>query len=257
MCLFVALLLASPAYAGGMTEANELISQAAAIQKATNTLDGQLAAQVRGVSAIDPTSAAAADALPMIAQASTTLAEMNKNMEAISSLWGEVAALDVRDEVKTYAVQQQDIAKTQLQIWAVTGRILADLQTLYDRNELSALDQAGLKRLDREFADLPAKSKALRAKIADMQQTSHQYYVDHRLDRPAWRAPSLTRWIITLVVATSVAIACGILARLKNRNVVGWGVFGFFIPIAALIAILVVRKIELEPRSAPLLQPRL
>lgn len=255
--LLMVLLFAAPSYAAGLDKANDLIGQANTIESKTRALDAQAGEQIKKALAIDPASKRTADALPLLAEAQTVLARMIQNTQSVAALWDQVESLGVSTEATTYAGQMHDIAETYLQYLGVTRDLLTRYQTLYDPNKLSKLSRAELRKLDQEFSDLKVRSGELDARIIRMQQATQQYFKEHDVGKARTGGRSWAAWIVTLVVATVSGLVCGVLARRKNRNILGWGVFGFFIPIAALVAILAVRKVELESKSAPLLQPRL
>lgn len=130
---------------------------------------------------------------------------------------------------------------------------------LFDQEQRAQLSKAELQKLDKEITDLEAQNKELYGQVVEMQQASLQYFNENDVGQ-AGEATGTGRswigWIASLVIASACALVCGLMARKKNRNVIGWGIFGFFIPIAALIAILVVRPVDLEPQPAALLRSR-
>jgi hypothetical protein len=255
--VLMVLLFAVPSYAAGLDEANDLIAKETVIESRTEALDAQAGEQVEKALAIDPAGKHAADALPMLAEAQVKLARMTKNMQSVAALWDQVASLGLSEAATAYAGQMKDLAETTVEYMGVTSDILAKYQTLYDSAKVSRLTNAELEKLNQELADLRARSKELDAQVARKQQAGHEYYTDHHLDRAS--AADGGTWvglIIGLVIASASAVVCGLVARRKNRNVAGWAIFGSLIPIMALIAIACVRKIDLEPRSAPLLQSR-
>jgi hypothetical protein len=254
--LLMVLLFAVPSYAAGLDKANDLIGQANAIETKTHALDAQAGEQIRKALAIDPASKRATDALPLLAEAQTILARMIQNKQSVAALWDQVASLGVSREATTYASQMKDIAETYLQYLGVTRDLLTRYQTLYDRNKLSKLSGAELRKLDQEFSDLKARSGELDARIIQKQQSTQQYFKEHDVGKAGAGGRKWGRLVASLIFDACSALACGILARRKNRRILAWGAFGLLVPIAALVAILAVRKIDLQPQSAPLLQPR-
>ena len=93
--------------------------------------------------------------------------------------------------------------------------------------------------------------------VIEMQQASLQYFNENDVGRAGETGRSWIAWVVSLAIASTSALICGLVARKKSRHIIGWGIFGFFVPIAALIAIFVVRPVDLEPQPAALLQPRL
>jgi hypothetical protein len=49
-------------------------------------------------------------------------------------------------------------------------------------------------------------------------------------------------WVGSLIVASAFSLACALIARRKNRNVVVWAIVGFLLPLISLIVLLVSRK---------------
>ncbi|MFA4965122.1 MAG: hypothetical protein WC709_05725 [Thermoleophilia bacterium] len=254
--LFMVLLFAVPASADGLAEANSLVDQANAIQSQTRALDAQIGEKIKKVFAIDPADENAADALPMLAEARAALVRMTDNTRSVAALWGQVASLGVSEEATTYAAQQKDIAETSLRYHGVTSDLLTRFQTLYDPGKLGKLSKAELRTLYRELTDLEAQSGELDAQLTEMEQASQRYFDEHDVGQSGEGGRGWAAWIVGLAVASASGVTCGVVARKKNRNIVGWGVFGLFIPIAALLAVFAVRRVELELRFAPLLQPQ-
>jgi hypothetical protein len=254
--LFVVLLTASPGYAAGRDEANDLIGRANTLLTETRALEVQLEEQLKAVFAMDPFGDNSADALPMLADAQGMLGAMTERTQSVAALWAQVAALGVSEEATTYAEQQYKIAQTYLQYNSVSSDLFLKYAGLFDPKQRARMTRADMKKLDREIADLEAQNKDLYEQIIQMEQASLQYYKANDIGRDSGTGYSWISWIVGLTFDSVSALICGLVARRKNRRVIGWGVFGFFIPIPALIAILVVRRIDLEPQSAALLQPR-
>jgi hypothetical protein len=254
-CLVVVLLFTVTAYADETTEANRLIAQVNALQAEVVLLDEQTVELWNKVDEIDPAAANAADALPLLADVETLDAETTRCTQFIVALLDRMADLDVSEELKTYADQQKEIAEDYLQAYALTDELITRYKVVWNPRRLSALSQAEVEALDEEIVELATRSQELLAHVGEKEQASQQYYTDSKLGEPATGGRSWVLWVISLGISSASALGCGIVARRKNRNIVGWGIFGFLIPIVALIAIQAVRKVEY--RADPLAQPRL
>ena len=141
--LFMILLAASPGYAAGLDEANDLIGEANSRITETRALEVQLREQLKEVFAIDPPGDSAADALPMLADAQGILGAMTEKMQSVAALWGQMAALDVSEEATTYAEQQYNIAQTYLQDMGVTSDLFLKYAVLFDRERRGQLSTRG------------------------------------------------------------------------------------------------------------------
>ena len=254
--LFMILLAASPGYAAGLDEANDLIGEANAVLLEKRSVEAESQVLLQQAYAIDPLGEHSADAVPMFLEAQGMLGDMIAQTQSVAALWAQVGALHVSDQSETYADQRYMIAQKYLDSIAVDGEILERSATWYDPEQRAQLSASEERKLLREVDDLVAQSYELQGEIAKMELASQQYYEENDLAHLGGGQRTWSTYIVALVAASVSALICGLVARRKNRNVVGWGVFGFLIPLAALIAILVVPRVDLEQRSSPLLNSR-
>jgi hypothetical protein len=251
LALAVTVLVAGPALAGDIERANELIDEANALLDEHNALDGRAGELLDEAFAIDPASADAVDALPLLEEAEAILATMKGTMSSIAALWVQAGDLAETAEQAAYASQQEDIAKTHVEAHVITGELLSRYMILYDSREMSELTEAELEALDREFTELGGRSEELYGRVEEMELAAERYYTENDLDAAVDTGGSPAGLLVSLLVASGSALGCAAIARGKNRSVVGWGIFGFFIPIAALVGVAVVKKLEppLTPAS--------
>ena len=256
--LLLLALLATPAYADDLERANGLMAQENALGSETLELEAEFETLVDKILAIDAAGENAADALPMLAEAQELIARLSANAESAASLMDQITSLDdLSEEMVAYAAHMREVDETYVEYYRVTSDLLTRYQTVYDSEKLSQMSRPEIRLLRREFTELAERSNDLYAQLANQKQVAQQYYAEHDLSRNTAGGRSWISWIVGLTIASASALICGLVARKKNRTIIGWGVFGFFIPFPALIAIFVVRKIELEPKSAPLLQSQL
>jgi hypothetical protein len=52
-----------------------------------------------------------------------------------------------------------------------------------------------------------------------------------------------------LIICLIIAIICGCIADSKGRNGIGWALFGFFLPIVALIVVLFISDLNEENKN--------
>jgi hypothetical protein len=258
-CFWLVVLLVvvlCPAVAGAVTAADVSgrVEQIRTLGAQTRALDKKIVAELDSALAVDPTVQKADDAVRSLDQAGTDLATLLDDMQSISGLWSEISALDISASAQAYATQQHDIAEKNLEYYGLLAQQIADYRVLYDREKLAALSRPEIRRMIREIKELARKMSDVDSSLDDLEASSHRYFQDHRV---AWARKSGTVWwrpVASLVIASVFALLCGILARRKNRNIFGWAIFGFFIPLPALIAILAVSRIDLAPRGAALIQ---
>lgn len=93
--------------------------------------------------------------------------------------------------------------------------------------------------------------------MSQRQQASQRYFDEHDIGATAEAGLPWTPGVATLLLPSASSLVCGVVARKKNRRVIGWGLFGFFVPIGALLFVWAVRTSVLEVRPAPLLRPGL
>ena len=232
-------------------EANRLIDQANVIVHETSDLDAQAAALLSEVFEIDPAAENAADALPKLAEIQGIYAEITQKLESTAGLWGEVEALAVSEEQESYFSQKREIQETSIEFYAAFSDLMARYQVLFDPEQVAELSQAGRDALEQETTDLAAEVDRLDVRLTAMEQSANQYYVDNDLGEPAAEGRGWVGWTAYVVLGTASALACGALARRKNRNVAGWAIFGFVMPVITLIAILIVGKVERLPKLTP------
>lgn len=257
--LLVVLLLVWPGSALGAdaAEVSALVDRIQGLQEQANDLDVKAMDDLRMALAADPFDENAGDALRIIDRAGKNLSVVIQDMGEIAGLWSDISALDLVPSARTYAVQQYDIAEKNLEYYELSALLLDDYRTVYDREKLASLSRQDLKRLDEELAEVPKKMDRLDAELTRMEAASHEYF---QANRVAWMQSQGVVWwrpVGSLIVASAFALLCGVLARRKNRSIAGWAVFGFFVPVIALIAILAVRKVELAPGDLPVRRPPL
>lgn len=240
-CLLAVLLPPATACADQIDEWNSLMEQVNALIDETSAGTTQDAELFGRVNSIDPTAKSAADALPLLADMEANLGEMKKSQESIITLLGQMARLDVREEDKTYARQQKEIAELNVESFALVFEIVEKYKLLYSKG--GTLSQAQAKRLGQEITDLQGKYQEFYGRISEKVQASEQY----RADNPGGEASSsggmnTAAWVGSLLLASAFSLACALIARRKNRNVVAWAIVGFLLPIISLVVLLASRK---------------
>jgi hypothetical protein len=136
-----------------------------------------------------------------------------------------------------------------------TGELIFKYVERYYPEDGAELGSAGLERSDKQLADLATKMEGLREDITRQQQASQRYFDEHDIGATAEAGFRWTPGVAALLLPSASSLVCGVVARKKNRRVIGWGVFGFFVPIGALLFVWAVRTSVLEARPAPMLRP--
>jgi hypothetical protein len=181
-CLVVVLLFPATALADQTEEANRLIDQVNALLPEDSSQYAELTDLLAKVDQIDPSSKKAAAAVAYLTDASALLDEMVPRMESIAALTDEAAALDVSPEVKAYMAQMQDLARLNLQLYAVWGDMLAKYETAYRGwNQLSATEQG---QLVTDVNDLASQIDAVAAQTQENDAAARRYFEQHKLDEP-------------------------------------------------------------------------
>ncbi len=242
--LTLTLLVAGAASAADIDKANELVAEANALADQHYDLDMRAGELLEEAFALDPAAPDAGDALPLLEEVETILAEMKQRMASISVLWAQAGALAARQEQAIYAHRQQEIAETYLEAHAVTSELLTRYKILYDAERVAGLTDAEFDDLDQEFVALGTQSDELYARLESMEAAADRYYTENRLDESPGGSLGWIGLIASLTVASGFAVLCGVLAGRKNRNVIGWGVLGFLAGVIGVLAVLVVKKVE-------------
>jgi hypothetical protein len=154
---------------GDGSDADALMARAATLAARTTDLEAQLW-EGRLMAALIATDPAAART--ELSAAGALLEEMRANEKAIAALLGQVAGLDVSEELRTYAVQQKEIADLRLLSMAGVGGLL-------DRVETSLRENGGLSQADIEklFAALePSGPDDPLASLEEKGQASRVYF---------------------------------------------------------------------------------
>jgi hypothetical protein len=253
--LAVSLLAVAPCYAAADDEPVELARQTTALSEQTIELEGRLQDKLAIAFADGPYGENAADALPLFAEAQGILGQMTGNIQSSAALWAKVAALDLNREATTYAEQQYYALGTYASYNATTSDLLQKYAVLYDAGQRDGLSAKGLRELEQEIADLETRNEKLLAQLVREDKESLRYFNDHDVDLGAGGGVAWIPWLIRLGIASASAVACGVVAGRKNRNAALWGVFGFFVPLVAVITVLVVRKVELEHPTVAVIHP--
>jgi len=180
-CLALVLCLGMIGCADQTDEANALIDQANAATDESNRLDGLMTELMAKVEQIDPTAKNARDAQPLLTEVEAKLSETQKNAERTLLLWDKILALDVSDELKTYAAQQKEIAKLQVALSAAVGDMVVKLKVLYDPDQTGKLSQADFDKLAAELDGLVAKADEIDSQMSEKQGASDQYFKDNGL----------------------------------------------------------------------------
>ena len=175
-CVAVVLLLPATAYADQTDDANRLVDQANALLDESNAIFAELDGLLGSVGQIDPASAKAADALPLLDEATALLDDMTAKDTSILSLVDEAAAFDLSDEFKVYLEQQRELARLSLEVDGIVGEVIAKNETAYSQwDQLSKSERA---KLGADVDDLLSQWNALAGEMAETQAASDQYYAD-------------------------------------------------------------------------------
>lgn len=178
-CLLSVAVLGVSGCSGQTEEANELIGQMNALTKQSNTLEARVTQLIDDVNKLSLTAEDAAKATPMLAEARTKLEQDKKNVQKVASLTDEIAALDVSDEMKTYAGKLKAITKIEAQEQAVSGEMLTVLGQLYDPKKASKYSQAEVNKLTNQLNDLVSKQGDLLDEISSKQDEAEQYFKEN------------------------------------------------------------------------------
>jgi hypothetical protein len=255
IAVLIVLLLAAPPGGAAGGDAEELASQAVALAAETAGLEERLQDRLTDAYAIDPYGEHAADALPLFAESLGILGEMTLRMETYASLWAKVASLDLDPAATAYAEQQYYLAQDYLGYNGVTTQLLAQYLTLYDAERRERLSGKEVRELEQETADLQTRNAELYEQVVRRDEASVKYFQEHDIELSAGAGLWWAGRAVSLGVASACAVACGVIARRKNRNAILWGVLGFLIPLVAVIVVLVIRPVDVEIQAAPLAQP--
>jgi hypothetical protein len=175
-CLAVALLLPATAQADQTDEANRLVDQANALLEESGGFFTEINDLLTSVSQIDPAADNAADALPLLNEATDALDDMTATDESILSLAEQAAALDVSPEFSVYLGQQEEVARLSLELDGLVGALIAKQKTAYSRwGKLSGSER---DELGAEIDDLITQWNALASEMAEKQAASDEYYAD-------------------------------------------------------------------------------
>lgn len=257
--LLVALAAPVTAYAGPADDAKQLLTDAATVREEMIALSAQIDELESQIGEIDPTANNAADALPLLAEAKADYAEQSEKAASVAALMDEIAALDVSEEMKTYAGLRKQFAESWIEFCALEIDGIGKLEILFDPGRMSELSQADQEKLVAEATDFATREAELRSQVVERQQAMTQYAADTDFPEESVTETSTADGLIRgtlvagLIFGLVFAVLCGYLARRKNRSVVGWAIFGFLLPVIALIlvAVLPTKQPEQAAAAAP------
>jgi hypothetical protein len=244
------LLLFAPAVrADDLDEANELIGRTNKLEMSTIGLDEQGGELLDEAYAIEPGSAKSRRAALLLDQTADLVALVLTNDRSTATIWRQIMALDVPAATKTYAAKELKVSEAHAEAYTAIHELVTTSAKVY--REYDRLSPAELDRLGARIDELSLRSDELQVRYDRLAADASAYYEDNDLDEDASGGRSPLQWIISLSVAGAFSLASGLVARNKNRNVVGWAALGFFLPLIGLGGALAVRKAGLGPATVP------
>jgi hypothetical protein len=245
----IVLILPASAYAYQTDQARALIDKANAKMDQQTKVDTRVGKLLNRALQVKST----ATALSLLADVKAGCATLTDNVESQAALYTEVAGLDVSPELKTFALQREAIAQRYVRAYGLLAQLAAKYEATAKWGSLSGAERKALRR---DIAAIGVKLQKEWAQIQSDHQASVQYFNDQKLAdqltvaeqplaSPTLPAGGLSLGMLIgvgvagLIISVSCAVACGIIARRKQRSAAGWAVLGLFFPLIALILILV------------------
>jgi hypothetical protein len=254
----IVLLVPVVAQADPIADAQAIFQKASAERDRQGAIDARIGKTLNRALA----SKSNAKALSLLAAVDADLARITGTSESQAALMEQLAALDVSQELKTFAGQQQAIEEQYQQVYRVLGELVAKYKLVARR--WGDLDNADRKQLRQDIAGLQTQLQTQWTQVKADAESSAQYYDTNQLDSeltnaqqpatsPDVAVASLTSGAIVgivvggLLASTLFALVCGLLARRKKRSVAGWAVLGFFFGLIPLVVVAVLS----EKKPAP------
>lgn len=172
----VVIALATVGCADQTQDANRIISDMNTLIGQSNVLETDATDLIDDVNALDPTSPDASKATTMLAEISVLLEQDKANVAKVISLADELATLDVSEDIKTYALQQKEIAKLVQQGQSNTAGMVDAMTRLYDPAKSGDLTQAELDGFASELNEFIEKDEAIRDQIIAKSEASQEFF---------------------------------------------------------------------------------
>jgi len=95
--------------------------------------------------------------------------------------YAKIESMDVREEIKTYAKQQLEIADIFGEMDELGTKMLTDTKTLYQMVEADSSDSAKAQQLAEAIEETSAMIKELGNELREKQAESDKYFEDNNL----------------------------------------------------------------------------
>ncbi|MCE5204176.1 MAG: hypothetical protein LLG24_08210 [Actinomycetia bacterium] len=180
--LIGALLAVSVAGCGDQTaEANAAIEAANKQAQTYMTLDKEITVLMDKAGSVDFTPEGVKPGIEAIDEALAKLAERKTVVANMKAEYAKIESMDVREEIKTYAKQQLEIADIFGEMDELGTKMLTDTKTLYQMVEADSSDSAKAQELAEAIEETSAMIKELGNELREKQAESDKYFEDNNL----------------------------------------------------------------------------
>jgi hypothetical protein len=146
-----------------------------------NKLDTEIADVMGQIDSLGESEAEFAKGVELIDQATAKLVKRSAAMDAAKAEFTKIGSMDVSKELKTYATQQEDLAKAQATLDAKVSEMLGKLKEMFNGAAAGTMDEATATKLGAELDALSGELDALQKQIDDKQAASEKYFKDKAL----------------------------------------------------------------------------
>lgn len=159
-------------------DANAAISAANEQSKKYTALDNEISALMDQASAVDMTSEGVKPGIEAIDKATGMFGERKAVIATVKAEFEKIAGYRVRDEIKTYAKQQVEIADMLGQMDDLGVQLIAKTKALYQLIESKSTDTAKAEELSKSIDDTSKLLSDLDARVTQKQAASEKYFID-------------------------------------------------------------------------------
>ena len=193
-----------------------MLDQAAALGDEDNAQYSELLTLVAQAEQLDPASNKAADALPILDDATALLDDMTPRMQSIAALLDKAAALDISPEYKTYLGLKRELMQVDLDLYGVLGELIAKDRTAYATWErLSGSERTALLT-DRD--DLVTQANALATETQEKNAAAEQYFADEQIGEASAESTNTKFWVPGVLAFAALGLLIGWYRRRRRHQ---------------------------------------
>lgn len=162
-------------------EANSAIDASNQAVDAANEADAEAVALFEKIGKLEPGSASTDKALKLVEEAEAAIEAKNVQVQKASDALAKIEDLDVSEDFKTYADQQIEIAKLQIQSNELLLKATAEFKRVFENAGDASPDMKRLQRSFQTIDEVFAQADELSAAIEEKAATSDAFFKEKSL----------------------------------------------------------------------------